>query len=156
MAKRYWLFKTEPDVYSFADLQRDKKTMWEGVRNYQARNILRDEVKVGDSVLFYHSRIKPMEIPGVAKVVKASYPDPTQFDSKSKYFDPKAEKDEPRWMVVDVAFDFAFKNVITRDQLQEMPELEDMMVLKRGARLSIQPVSAAEFKAITKAGGKKK
>lgn len=156
MPKRYWLFKTEPDVYSFADLQRDKKTMWEGVRNYQARNILRDEVKVGDSVLFYHSRIKPMEIPGVAKVVKGSYADPTQFDSKSKYFDPKADKDDPRWMVVDVAFDFAFKNVVTRDELQEMPELEDMMVLKRGARLSIQPVSAAEFKAITKAGGRKK
>ncbi len=156
MAKRYWLFKSEPDVYSFHDLVRDKKTMWEGVRNYQARNILRDEVKVGDGVLYYHSRMKPMEIAGVAKVVRAGYPDPTQFQSKSKYYDPKAEKDDPRWIVVDIEVDFAFKDVVTRTQMQEMPELSDMMVLRRGARLSVQPVSAAEFKAITKAGGRKR
>lgn len=156
MAKRYWLFKSEPDVYSFRDLQRDKKTMWEGVRNYQARNILRDEVQLGDNVLYYHSRVKPMEIAGVAKVVKTAYPDPTQFDSKSKYFDPKAQKDAPRWIVVDIAYDFEFKKVVTRDEMQAMPELGDMMVLKRGARLSVQPVSATEFRAITKAGGRRR
>jgi len=154
MAKRYWLFKSEPDVYSFADLERDGKTYWEGVRNYQARNLLRDEVQVGDGVLFYHSRTKPMVIPGTAKVVRAGYPDPAQFDKRSKYHDPKSKPDDPRWFVVDVAFDEAFVHPVTRDEMMGMPELESMMVLKRGARLSIQPVTPQEWKAVVKAGRK--
>ena len=148
----YWLFKSEPDVYSLADLKRDKKTYWEGVRNYQARNIMRDKVKVGDGVLFYHSRVKPMVIPGTAKVVKAAYPDPSQFDKKSKYFDPKAKKDNPPWVVVEVAFDEEFATPVTRDEMQEMAALKDMMVLRRGARLSIQPVTPREWNAIVRRG----
>ena len=149
---RYWLFKSEPDVYSLADLKRDKKTCWEGVRNYQARNLLRDEVKQGDGVLYYHSRVKPMVIPGTAKVVRAGYPDPYQFDPKSKYYDPKARKDDPRWYLVDIAFDSEFKHPVTRDEMMEMKALKNMMVLKRGARLSIQPVTRQEWEAISRRG----
>lgn len=152
MPKRYWLFKSEPDVYSLADLKRDKKTYWEGVRNYQARNLLRDEVQAGDGVLFYHSRVKPMVIPGTAKVVRPGYPDPAQFDAKSKYHDPKSSPDNPRWFVVDVAFDEEFAHPVTRDEMQEMAALKGMMVLKRGARLTIQPVTRREWEAIVKRG----
>lgn len=152
MAKRYWLFKSEPDAYSFRDLERDGTTYWEGVRNYQARNLLRDEVGVGDGVLFYHSRVKPMVIPGTAQVVRAGYPDPAQFDPKSKYHDPAARPDAPRWYVVDIAFDEAFAHPVTRDEMGDMPALADMMVLRRGARLSVQPVTAVEWKAIVRRG----
>jgi len=150
--KRYWLFKSEPDVYSLADLKKDKKTYWEGVRNYQARNLLRDEVKPGDGVLFYHSNMKPMEIAGTAKVLKGGYPDPDQFDPGSKYYDPKSDPDDPRWYVVDIGFEEEFPQPVTRDELKEMPELADMMVLRRGARLSVQPVEPDEWKAIVKRG----
>jgi predicted RNA-binding protein with PUA-like domain len=152
MAKRYWLFKSEPDVYSIAHLRRDKKTLWDGVRNYQARNLLRDEIKVGDGVLFYHSRAKPMVVAGTAKVVKAGYPDPEQFNPKSKYFDADSPRDDPRWYVVDIAFEEEFPHPVTRDEMKEMAALKDMMVLRRGARLSVQPVTAAEWKAIVKRG----
>ncbi len=154
--KRYWLFKSEPDVYSLADLKRDKKTYWEGVRNYQARNLLRDEVQVGDGVLYYHSRMKPMEIAGTATVLKAGYPDPEQFNPESRYHDDKSDADNPRWYVVDIGFEEEFAQPVTRDELREMPELADMMVLRRGARLSIQPVTPAEWKAIVKRGRAKR
>jgi predicted RNA-binding protein with PUA-like domain len=152
MAKRYWLFKSEPDVYSIAHLKRDKKTYWDGVRNYQARNLLRDEIKVGDGVLFYHSSVKPMVVAGTAKVVKAGYPDPEQFNPESKYFDPDSPRDDPRWFVVDIAFEEEFSHPVTRDEMKEMAALKDMMVLRRGARLSVQPVTATEWKAIVKRG----
>jgi predicted RNA-binding protein with PUA-like domain len=157
MAKRYWLFKTEPDVYSIDDLaaEPDRRTYWEGVRNYQARNLLRDEVKKGDGVLFYHSRVKPMCAAGTAKVVKNAYPDPTQFDPNSKYHDPKAKAEDPPWMVVDIELDRVFKSPVTLDEMRDMPELADMMLLRRGARLSIQPVSADEWKAILERGKRK-
>jgi len=152
MAKRYWLFKSEPDVFSFDDLVQspNKTTYWDGVRNYQARNLLRDEIKAGDEVLYYHSRIEPMCVAGTAKVVRSGYPDPTQFDKKSKYFDEKASLDKPRWFVVDIQANKKFKVPLTRDVLKKMPELEEMMLLQKGSRLSVQPVNSQEWKAILK------
>ena len=150
MPKQYWLFKTEPDVYSWDDLlqEEDWTTLWDGVRNYQARNILRDEVKLGDEVLWYHSRTSPQTIVGIAKVVKTAYPDPSQFDPKSKYFDPKATEDAPRWYSVDVRAHRQFRHPITRPQLKGREDLEGLMVLKKGARLSVQPVSAQHWKVL--------
>ena len=153
MAKRYWLFKSEPDVYSIRDLKRDGKTYLEGVRNYQARNSLRDQIQPGDEILYYHSREKPMAVVGTAKVTRGGYADPSQFDKKSKYFDEKATKDEPRWFVVDIAFQAEFKQPVTLDEMKTMNPLADMVLLNR-SRLSVQPVKPAEFKAIVKKGGK--
>lgn len=157
MAKRYWLFKSEPDVFSFSDLKQspDQTTSWEGVRNYQARNLLRDEIKVGDEVLFYHSRQDPMHVAGVCRVVREAYPDRDQFDPKSKYYDPKSKKESPTWVMVDVQYVHEFKRPVTLKELKETPGLEEMMLLRRGARLSIQPVSPAEWKIVTKMGNSK-
>jgi predicted RNA-binding protein with PUA-like domain len=146
MAKQYWLFKSEPAVYSIADLKKDRKTMWEGVRNYSARNFLRQAQK-GDGVLFYHSQTK--EVAGLAEVVKEAYPDPTQFEKKSKYFDAKSNKEDPRWSVVDVKFVEAFDDPPTLDELKQMATLKEMVLLRRG-RLSVQPVTAREWNAIVK------
>lgn len=146
---RKWLCKSEPDVYSIDDLKKDKVTPWDNIRNYQARNFLK-EMEVGDLVLFYHSNAKPPGIAGIAKVAKTAYPDESQFDKKSPYFDPKATKDEPRWFNPDMRFVKAFKNLLSLDELRAEKELEDMLVLKRGSRLSVQPVSDAEFEHILK------
>lgn len=158
MARRYWLFKSEPDLFSFDDLkkEKDQTAYWDGVRNYQARNMLRDEIKKGDGVLFYHSRVNPQVIAGTAKVVRAGYPDPEQFNKKSKYFDAKSPQDNPRWYAVDVQADRTFKNEVSLKALKEIPELKDMVLLKKGMRLSIQPVSSEEWKVILKLGGKLK
>lgn len=153
--RRCWLLKSEPDAYSYDDLVRDGKTHWDGVRNYQARNLMRDEFHVGDLVLFYHSNAKPMAIVGLAKVVAEAYPDHTAFDSKSKYFDPKSDRDNPAWLMVDIAPVTAFDPPITRDELKAMPELDEMMLLRKGSRLSVQPVSDDELKAILKKAGVK-
>ncbi|MEM7200696.1 MAG: EVE domain-containing protein [Planctomycetota bacterium] len=155
MARSYWLFKSEPDVYSFADLERDGRTHWEGVRNFQARNLLRDEIKQGDGVLYYHSNAKPMAIVGVAKVVAEGYPDHTAFDAKAKYYDPKSDPGAPTWFMVDVAPVAAFPEPLTRDELKEVPELSAMMLLRRGARLSVQPVTADEWNVVLKLAGVK-
>jgi predicted RNA-binding protein with PUA-like domain len=152
-ARKYWLMKSEPDVYSWDDLVRDGRTHWDGVRNYQARNMMRDEMKVGDGVLYYHSNAKPMCIAGVAKVVKEGYPDPSAFDRKSKYHDPDSDEADPTWFCVDIAPVVGFDEPVTRDQLKDDPKLAEMMVLQRGARLSVQPVSAAHFKHICKMAG---
>lgn len=154
-SRRTWLFKSEPDVYSFDDLVRDGRTEWDGIRNYQARNLLRDDVKVGDGVLFYHSNAKPMVIAGVAEVVREAYPDPSQFDARSKYADPRSDPDDPTWLMVDIAPVAPLDPPLTRDALKDVPALADMMLLKRGARLSIQPVTAAEWKAVLALGGVK-
>lgn len=151
----YWLFKSEPSVYSIDDLKRDGKTPWEGVRNYQARNFLRDTVKKGDKVFFYHSNAEPPGIAGIAEIVKEGYPDPSQFDPKSKYFDEKSKKAEPTWILVDVGFVKKFANVLSLTALKEAPGLEDMMVTKRGARLSIQPVTPKEWEIVMKLAGEK-
>ncbi len=142
---RHWLFKSEPDVYGIDDLARDGTTYWDGVRNYQARNLIRDEMQVGDRVLYYHSRVKPLGVVGIAEITRAGYPDPTQFEAGTKYFDPKATPERPRWFVVDVRFVEKFPRVVTRDELKADPALDGMMVIRRGARLSVQPVSPEHY-----------
>ena len=155
MARRFWLMKSEPDVFSFEHLKKEpKKTAhWDGVRNYQARNILRDDIQVGDGVLFYHSRIDPPAIVGTAEVVRSGYPDHTQFDPSEKYYDPKANEDNPRWYMVDIRYDCRFEEPLTLPHLREMPQLEGMMLLKKGARLSVQPVTKKQWDIILRHGG---
>ena len=154
--KQYWLMKSEPDVYSIQDLERDGRAEWDGVRNYQARNYMRDEMSVGDLVFFYHSNAKPPGVAGVARVCSESYADPTQFDSKSKYFDPKATKDEPRWMLVDLEHVETFDEVLGLNVLKEhADELDGMMVIKRGIRFSVQPVEKKHFARVLKMAGAK-
>ena len=146
--RRYWLFKSEPGSYSIDQLKKDKRTFWSGVRNYQARNLLRDDIQVGDGVLFYHSNAKPMAIVGVAKVVKAGYPDHTAFDANDEYHDPDSDPDDPRWFMVDIAHVATLAEPLTRDELKAAPGLEDMVLLQRGSRLSVQPVTKREWQAI--------
>ena len=150
-ARRYWLMKSEPNTYSIDDLRRDGTTPWEGVRNYTARNTMRDDMAIGDLALFYHSSAKPSGVAGVCEVCTASYPDPTQFDSKSPYYDAAAREDEPRWMLVDVAFVEAFEAVVSLADLKARADsLEGLMVIQKGIRFSVQPVSKSHFKAILK------
>ena len=153
----YWLFKSEPEVYSIHDLaaEKGKRTTWEGVRNYQVRNMLRDDMQAGDGVLFYHSRVDPMVIVGTAKIVKAGYPDHFAFDSQHKYYDPKSDPDNPRWYMVDVKLAQVFKTPVTRDMLRENERTSDMKVLAKGSRLSIQPVTESEWKAVHDLAGAK-
>jgi predicted RNA-binding protein with PUA-like domain len=145
----YWLMKSEPDEFSIGDLARapKKTTPWFGVRNYQSRNYMRDSMKVGDGVLFYHSSCEVPGIAGIAKVSSGAYPDPSQFDRKSPYFDPKAKREEPRWMLVDVTL-ASKTRVMPLDEMRTYPELAGMVVLRRGNRLSITPVSEAEWRFI--------
>ncbi len=159
MAKRrkrqYWLFKSEPSDYSIDDLVKDKTTFWDGVRNYQARNMLRDDIQVGDRVLFYHSNADPMAIVGTMKVVRNGYPDHTQFDKKDKHYDAKSDPENPRWFMVDVEIVQKFNEPLTRDALRDDKTAAGMMLLKKGSRLSIQPVTEAEWKAVHKLAGAK-
>ena len=145
----YWLMKSEPDVFSIEDLsQRPKKTEpWDGVRNYQARNFMK-EMKKGDLILFYHSNAKPIGIAGIAEVSKSAYPDHTSWDKKSKYYDPKSTKENPRWFMVDVKFKQKFDHIITLDELKEQKPLKEMRLLAKGNRLSVMPVQEKEFKHI--------
>ncbi len=148
---RYWLFKSEPTAYSIDDLARDKKTYWDGVRNYQARNMLRDEVQKGDLVFFYHSNAEPMAIVGVMEISKTAYVDHTAFDKNDDcHYAPKSDPDNPPWVMVDVKFIEKFPQPVTRDMLRDDPTTADMMVLKKGSRLSIQPVTKAEWDAVMK------
>jgi len=154
MAKRkYWLVKSEPDVYSLDDLERDGTTCWDGVRNYTARNFMRDEMKIGDGVLYYHSRVDPMAIVGVAKVSKESHPDRTQFDKKSHYYDPKATPESPRWFLVDITFAGRFEHPLTLSELKGDPKLEGLPLIQKGQRLSVQPVEEGHWKHILKLAG---
>jgi len=155
MAKRYWLLKSEEGVYSIRDLERDGTTHWEGIRNYEARNLLRDEMKAGDGVLFYHSNAKPPGVAGLATVARAGYPDHFAFDEKSRYYDPRSDPNDPVWFMVDVAFDEAFVEVVSLEEIRATPDLAGMVLLKR-SRLSVQPVSGEEFRLIRKMGRKKK
>ncbi|MCB0286087.1 MAG: EVE domain-containing protein [Calditrichia bacterium] len=147
----YWLMKTEPEAYSWDDLKNKPNStdFWDGVRNYQARNFMRD-MKVGDKVFFYHSQINPPAIVGIATVVREAYPDPTQFDPESKYFDPKSKTDDPRWSVVDIRSEAEFAEPVTLPELRDIPDLEEMVLLRKGSRLSVQPVTEKEWKIITK------
>jgi predicted RNA-binding protein with PUA-like domain len=148
----YWLIKSEPDVFSIDDLVAAPKqsTCWDGVRNYQARNTLRDQMQVGDLVLFYHSNAAPPEVAGIVRVVKPGYPDQMAFDPADPHFDPKSTPEKPTWFMVDVQFVEKFSKPLSLSQLRQMPELAQMVLLQKGSRLSVQPVRPAEFEAIVK------
>ena len=148
----HWLMKSEPHVYPWSQLVNDGSTHWDGVRNYQARNIMRDQMKVGDMVLFYHSNCKPPHVAGIAKVCKEAYPDFTAQDPGSKYFDPKATPENPRWMMVDIE-PIMELNPVTLPELRQNGDLEGMPLLMRGQRLSVQPVSAEHFAIVCQIGG---
>ena len=152
----YWLFKTEPIGYSIDDLKSDKKTVWSGVRNYQARNMLRDEVKRGDVVIFYHSSCAVPAAVGVAEVTKTGFPDETQFDPKSHYFDATAKKENPRWFVVEVKFKEKFAQEVPLAEMRKARLLADLRLLAPGNRLSLFPVSKTHFELITKMGNAEK
>ncbi len=146
----YWLMKSEPEAYSIDDLADEKKADWDGVRNYQARNFMRDEMQVGDLVLFYHSNTKPPGVVGLCRVCKEAFPDYTAWDRTSKYFDPKASEDKPIWMMVQVEFVEKFPRVISLQELRDDPKLEGLLLTKKGQRLSVQPVERTHFQHIRK------
>ena len=144
---QYWLFKTEPDAFSIDDLaaKPEQTEHWDGIRNYQARNFLRDQVKQGDKVFIYHSSCKNVGIAGLAEVVKEAYPDHTQFDPESHYYDPKSSPDNPRWVMVDVKFVEKFPVILPLKKIKSMPEISEVGLVKKGHRLSIMPVNKDEF-----------
>lgn len=149
MPKKYWLMKTEPGCFSIDDLADapGKTTMWDGVRNYQARNFMRDEMAVGDPVLFYHSVTNP-GIAGIAEVVGEAYPDPTQWDPENEHFDPASPADKPRWFAVDIRLVRRFKKALPLPLLRSRPELSGMELLRKGSRLSVQPVRPEEYETV--------
>ncbi len=149
---RYWLMKSEPDEFSIDDLKRVKREGWSGVRNYQARNFMRDEMKCGDMILFYHSSCRPPGVAGIAKVSKESHPDPSAFNQKSAYYDEKSSPEKPRWFMVEVEFVEKFKKYVTLDEIKERKTLSQMKVIQKGSRLSITPVTKKEFDTICKMG----
>ena len=152
---RYWLFKSEPTTYSFADLMAEKgrRTHWDGVRNFQARNLLRDEIQEGDGVLFYHSSTKPMAVVGTATVVRSGYPDHTAWDPKSDHPDPKSTPEKPLWYMVDIKAEERLAHPVTLDRMRRAPGLEQMMLLRQG-RLSVQPVTEAEWTVVIGMGAR--
>jgi predicted RNA-binding protein with PUA-like domain len=154
---RYWLFKSEPSAFSIDDLAQspNQTAPWDGVRNYQARNSLRDDVGLGDHAFFYHSSEEPLGIFGTMVVVSRGYPDPTQFNPQSQYFDPKSTPEAPRWFLVDVKLVRKFARPVTRSELAQHKTTAGMLVMKRGMRLSIQPVTPAEWKAVHRLAGEK-
>ena len=155
MAKQYWLFKSDPEDFGLSHLKKckNKTSLWDGVRNYQARNLLRDRIRVGDGVLFYHSQEKPPAVVALAMVVRSAYPDPTQFDAKSKYHDPKSTPDNPRWFVVDIRHERDLKRPVTLPEIREISGLGEMVLVNR-SRLSVQPVTPEEWKIVVRLGGR--
>jgi len=147
--------KSEPEEFSIEDLKRIQTTLWTGVRNYQARNFMKDQMQIGDKVLFYHSNAKPPGIAGLAKVSKLNQVDPTQFDAKSDYYDPKSKLESPRWYCVEVKFEQQFPRLLSLEELRHHSALEDMLLFKRGQRLSIQPVAADHFHYICQLASKR-
>lgn len=150
MAKRYWLVKSEPGTYSIDDLERDGSTSWEGVRNYQARNLMK-EMKNGDRVLFYHSSAKPTGVVGIAEVVREAYPDAFAWKKGHTYFDERSSPDDPIWFMVDIGFVEKFPGIVSLDEIKATAELSDMVLVKR-SRLSVQPVEKAAFDRIVRMG----
>jgi len=150
--RRYWLLKTEPSVFSFDDLLRAGTTGWDGIRNYQARNFLRDQMKKGDGLLIYHSSAEPTAVVGTAEVVREGHPDPTQFDRKDDHYDPESRPEDPRWFQVEVRAVAKLPHPVTLERIKRTPALAGMNLLRRGNRLSVQPVEGAEFRAIVKLG----
>jgi len=152
MAKKYWLMKCEPAAYTIADLKRDGTTSWEGVRNYQARNFMRDDMQVGDAVLFYASNADPSGVTGLASIARAGYPDQFAWKKGHKYFDAASTKAKPVWYMVDLAFVEAFAGTVSLDTLKQTPGLEQMMVTRKGSRLSVQPVTKGEYDIVVRLG----
>lgn len=146
--KNYWLLKTEPTTYSIDDLARQKRTDWEGVRNYQARNFMRDGMKKGDLALFYHSNSHPSGVAGICRISKESHPDVTALDPKSPYYDPKAAQEDPIWMLVEVEFVKKFSRIISIEEMRQTKGLESMILLKKGSRLSVMPMTLEHFEII--------
>ena len=153
--KRYWLFKSEPTAYSFDDLMNDPDgwAEWDGVRNYQARNMMRDDMKVGDSILFYHSNAKPMAVVGIASVVREGYDDVHALDPDDKHYDPKATQEKPIWSMVDIKGERPLARPVTLAEIKENPKLKDMLLIRKGMRLSIQPITKEEFIEVVSQGG---
>ena len=156
MDGKFWLFKSEPGAYSFDDLIRDEIAEWDGVRNYQARNLLRDDIQVGDHVLFYHSNAKPPEVVGTAVVVKSGYPDHTAYDPNSEHPDPKSTEENPIWFMVDLAFQERFSDTVPLSALKGTKGLEEMKVVQKGSRLSVQPVTKKEYDIVVRLNRKTK
>lgn len=152
-SNRYWLMKSEAEMYSISDLKKDKKVIWTEVRNYQARNMMRDLMHVGDYIFFYHSNSKPSGIYGVGKVSKVGITDPTALDSKSEYFDPKASKEKNPWACVEISFEEEFQNPVSLEAIKSNKNLSMMVVAQRGSRLSVQPVMPVEFLEVLKMAG---
>ena len=150
---RFWLLKCEPDVYSISDLERDGRTGWDSVRNYQVRNFMRDDMKPGDLGIFYHSNADPSGAAGVLRIARSGLADPTQFDAKSDYHDPKSSKDAPTWLMCEVEFVGRFADVVPLERLRAEKSLAGMQILQRGNRLSITPLTEAEFETIRALGG---
>ena len=152
--RRYWLFKSEPTAYSFADLlnEPDRTAEWDGVRNYQVRNFMRDDMKVGDGVLFYHSSAKPLAVIGTALIVGEAYPDSTAWDPAEKHYDPKSTPDNSIWLMVDIQAEKKFARPVTLDEIKQSPKLQDMLLVRRGMRLSIQPVTQEEWDEVVSMG----
>jgi len=155
MAKKYWLMKCEPAAYPIADLRRDGETSWEGVRNYQARNFMRDDMQVGDPVLFYASNAEPSGVTGLAAISRAGYPDHFAWKKGHAYFDDASDKKKPTWCMVDIAFVKAFKDTIALETLKATPGLKAMTVTEKGSRLSVQPVTKAEYDIVVRLGRKR-
>ena len=152
MPRRFWLLKCEPEAYTIEDLERDGSTAWEGVRNYQARNFLRDEMQVGDGVLFYASNAEPSGVTGLARIDRAGFPDPTAWRKGHEYFDAASTKENPVWYSVEIAFVERFAASLPLATLKETRGLEKMMVTQKGSRLSVQPVTRAEFQIVVRLG----
>lgn len=152
--RRCWLVKSEPESYSIDDLARDGRTAWSGVRNFQARNLMRDQMAIGDEVLFYHSSTEPPGVVGIARVATDAYPDPTQFQRSSEYFDEKSTTEEPRWFLVDLEFVRKLPRMVTLAEIRDTPALADMPLVNR-SRLSVQPVEPAAYDRIVAMAGKK-
>jgi predicted RNA-binding protein with PUA-like domain len=156
VARKYWLMKCEPAAYSIDDLARDGVTTWEGVRNYQARNFLRDQMQVGDGVLFYASNADPSGVTGLAEIARPGYPDAFAWKKGHKYFDAASTPDKPLWYLVDIKFVERFPEIVPLDVLKKTAGLEQMMVTRKGARLSVQPVTKGEFDIVSKLGRRKR
>jgi len=152
----YWLFKTEPDAFSIDDLAKmpEQTEHWDGIRNYQARNFMRDQIQLGDLVFIYHSSCKDVGIVGLAEVVKAGYVDFTQFDPEAKYYDPKSDPDKPRWYMVDIKLKQKYTHLLPLKHIKQMSEIKDIGLVKKGHRLSVMPVTEAEFLLLRKECGK--
>lgn len=151
---KYWLMKSEPEELSIDQLAKDQTTWWTGVRNYQARNFMLNDMKVGDRILFYHSNAEPSGVFGIAYVTKPAEVDSLQFDQKSDYFDPKSKREKPIWFCVEVGFECKFERSVSLSELKSTPQLKDMLVIKKGMRLSVQPVTKFEFEFVCKLGNK--